>query len=83
MHSLTNTLANSLTCTLSHSPKHERVSPRSNGRRNLSRCSAVPNLAMVSMLPVSGAEQFKAEAQNKHLADRAEEGEKEKGRGGD
>ena len=34
---------------------------------------------MVSMLPVSGAEQFKAEAQNKHLADRGRHKRDERG----
>src|SRR5664280_3418061 len=36
----------------------ERISPSSSGRSQRSCCSAVPNIASTSMLPVSGAEQF-------------------------
>mmetsp|Transcript_9871 Transcript_9871/g.23570 ORF Transcript_9871/g.23570 Transcript_9871/m.23570 type:complete len:236 (-) Transcript_9871:466-1173(-) len=39
--------------------KHERISPSSRGTSHLRRCSSVPYLASVSMLPVSGAEQLK------------------------
>ena len=38
--------------------KQDRISPSSSGARNSSCCSGVPNVARISMLPVSGAEQF-------------------------
>ena len=40
--------------------KHERISPSSSGCSHCSCCSGVPNWARISMLPVSGAEQFVA-----------------------
>ena len=38
--------------------KPDRTTPSSSGTRNRSRCPGVPNMAISSMLPVSGAEQF-------------------------
>ncbi len=40
--------------------KQERMSPSSSGRSHCSCCSGVPCSAMISALPVSGAEQLKA-----------------------
>ena len=40
--------------------KQERISPSSSGRSQRSFCSSVPCSAMISELPVSGAEQLKA-----------------------
>ncbi len=40
--------------------KAERICPSSSGASQRSFCSAVPNIASTSMLPVSGAEQFRA-----------------------
>ena len=40
--------------------KHERISPSSSGCSHRSFCSGVPNMVRISMLPVSGAEQFMA-----------------------
>ncbi len=42
--------------------KHDRISPFSSGSSHSSCCSAVPNSARISMLPVSGAAQFVASA---------------------
>ena len=38
----------------------ERISPSSSGCSHCSCCSAVPNMARISMFPVSGAEQLQA-----------------------
>ena len=40
--------------------KHDRISPSSSGCSHCSCCSGVPNWLRISMLPVSGAEQFVA-----------------------
>jgi hypothetical protein len=40
--------------------KQERISPLRSGCSHCSCCSAVPNWARISMLPVSGAAQFVA-----------------------
>ena len=40
--------------------KQERISPSSSGRSQRCFCSSVPCSAMISVLPVSGAEQLKA-----------------------
>jgi len=46
-------------------PKHDRISPVINGSSHRSRCADVPNLAMISMFPVSGAEQLMASGVNR------------------
>ena len=51
-------------------PKHERVSPCSRDRSQSSLCSCVPNFPIISIFPVSGAEQLIASAQNRHLKER-------------
>ncbi len=40
--------------------KAERISPSRSGCSHSSCCSAVPNIARISMFPVSGAEQLQA-----------------------
>ena len=40
--------------------KQERISPSRSGASQRSCCSGVPNMARISMLPVSGAEQLRA-----------------------
>ena len=54
--------------------KHERISPSSSGCSHCSCWSGVPNWARISMLPVSGAEQFVASDEQRrrahHLAQR-------------
>ena len=40
-------------------PKHERISPFSSGFSHFSFCSGVPTRSSTSMLPVSGALQFR------------------------
>ena len=40
-------------------PKQERISPASSGLSHFSFCSGVPTRSSTSMLPVSGAEQFR------------------------
>ena len=40
--------------------KQDRLSASRRGSSQRSRCSSVPNIAMSSMFPVSGAEQFSA-----------------------
>src|SRR3974390_2753003 len=45
--------------------KAERISPANNGFSQRSFCASVPYLRIVSMLPVSGAEQLKTSGANR------------------
>mmetsp|Transcript_12763 Transcript_12763/g.37201 ORF Transcript_12763/g.37201 Transcript_12763/m.37201 type:complete len:293 (-) Transcript_12763:309-1187(-) len=49
--------------------KHDRIDPSSNGESHFSFCCSLPNLAMVSIFPVSGDAQLQAVAANSKWTD--------------